>query len=239
MGVNKIEDDKMTVFLDSSKISEIEKYYKMGIIRGVTTNPTIMFKDGVTGGMKGIKKRSIEIAELLNPYPVSVEVMTNDKQKMIEQAIEFSKWADNINVKITFHGPNGELDNVEVIHELESKHNVRVNATAMMSAQQCILAAFAGSTYISLFGGRINDMGYNCIDEIIKIRTILDRFDLKSKLIIGSTREPLNVIEWLEAGADIVTVSPNILENMMIHARTKETVKMFLNDAEKIQSLLK
>lgn len=228
----------MGIFLDSSKIEEIKKYQKMGILRGVTTNPTIMFKDGVTGGMQGIKNRSIEIAKIMDPYPVSVEVMTNDKDEMINQAIEFSKWAKNINVKITFHGPNGELDNVEVVHELETKHNVRVNTTAMMSAQQCIIAAFAGSTFVSLFGGRVNNMGYNCIDEIIKIRNILDRFNLKSKLIIGSTREPLNVIEWLEAGADIVTVTPNILRDMMVHARTKETVQMFLRDAENIRSKL-
>jgi len=229
----------MSIFLDSSKIDEIKKYHKMGILRGVTTNPTIMFKDGVTGGMQGIKDRSIEIANLLNPYPVSVEVMTNEKEEMINQAKEFSKWAPNINVKITFHGPNGELENLEVVHELEKDHNVRVNTTAMMSAQQCILAAFAGSTYISLFGGRVNNMGYNCIDEIIKIRTILDRFDLKSKLIIGSTREPLNVIEWLEAGADIVTATPDIIEKMIVHARTKETVQMFLKDAENIRAKIK
>jgi len=229
----------MAIFLDSSKIDEIKKYSKMGIIRGVTTNPTIMFKDGVTGGMQGIKKRSIEIAKILDPYPVSVEVMTNNKDEMISQAKEFSKWAPNINVKITFHGPNGELENIEVIHELETKHNVRVNTTAMMSAQQCILAAFAGSTFVSLFGGRVNNMGYNCIEEIIKIRTILDRFDLKSKIIIGSTREPLNVIEWLEAGADIVTATPDIVEKMIVHARTKETVQMFLKDAENIRAKIK
>lgn len=228
----------MAIFLDSSKISEIKKYHKMGILRGVTTNPTIMFKDGVTGGMNGIKKRSIEIAELLKPYPVSVEVMTNDKKGMIEQAKTFSNWADNINVKITFHGPNGELENLEVIHELEKDHNVRVNTTAMMSAQQCILAAMAGSTYVSLFGGRVNNMGYNCIEEIEKTRDILDRFKLKSKLIIGSTREPLNVIEWLNAGADIVTSTPEIIEKMIVHARTKETVQMFLKDAENIKSKL-
>lgn len=228
----------MGIFLDSSKIEEIKKYRKMGILRGVTTNPTIMFKDGVTGGMQGIKNRSIEIARIMDPYPVSVEVMTNEKDEMISQGIEFSKWAKNINVKITFHGPNGELDNVEVIHELETKQNVRVNTTAMMSAQQCIIAAFAGSTYVSLFGGRVNNLGYNCIGEIIKIRSILDRFNLKSTLIIGSTREPLNVIEWFETGADIVTVTPSILRDMMVHARTKETVQMFLKDAENIRSKL-
>jgi len=229
----------MAIFLDSSKTSEIEKYHKMGIIRGVTTNPSIMFKDGVKGGMQGIKDRSIEIAKIVSPYPVSVEVMTNKKDEMIKQAREFSKWAKNINVKITFHGPNGETENIEVVHELEKKYNVRINTTAMMSAQQCILAAYAGSTYVSLFGGRVNNLGYNCINEIIKIRKVIDRFDLKSKLIIGSTREPLNVIEWLEAGADIITVTPKILKDMIVHARTKETVQMFLKDAENIQKKLK
>lgn len=158
----------MPIFLDSSIISEIAKYHKMGIIRGVTTNPTIMLKDGITGGMSGIKKRSIEIAELIAPYPVSVEVMTNDRDGMIKQAQEFAGWADNINVKITIHGPNGELENLEVVHELETEHNVRVNVTAMMSAQQCLLAALSGATYVSIFGGRVNNMGYNCNEEIRK-----------------------------------------------------------------------
>lgn len=229
----------MTIFLDSSIISEIEKYHKMGIIRGVTTNPTIMFKDGVTGGMAGIKKRSIEIAELIAPYPVSVEVMTNDREGMIKQAKEFSGWADNINVKITIHGPNGELENLEVIHELETEHNVRVNVTAMMSAQQCFLAALSGATYVSIFGGRVNNMGYNCCEEIRKLRKLLDDFGLESKIIVGSTREVLNIVEWLGAGAHIVTVVPNLLEGMIIHPYSKETVQMFLNDAKKIESMLK
>lgn len=226
------------IFVDSSKIEEILKYKKMGILRGVTTNPTIMLKDGVNAGISGIKKRSIKIAEIASPYPVSVEVMTNDKGAMIEQAKDFSSWAENINIKITIHGPNGELDNLEVIKELEKDHNIRVNTTAMMSAQQCILAALAGSTYVSLFGGRVNNMGYNCCSEIKKLRALLDRFELKSKIIIGSTREALNVIEWLYAGADIVTATPNLIERMIVHPYSKETVQMFLRDAESIRSIL-
>ena len=228
----------MPIFLDSSKLSELKKYHKMGIIRGVTTNPTIMFKDGVTGGMEGIKQRSIEIANLVAPHPVSVEVMTNERERMIEQAIEFSKWAENINVKITIHGPNGELDNLEVVHQLEKKHNVRVNTTAMMSAQQCFLAALAGATYVSIFGGRVNNMGYNCCEEIKKLRKVIDDHGLKSKIIVGSTREVLNVIEWLEAGAHIVTVTPKLIEGMIVHPYSKETVQMFLKDAQNIKAAL-
>jgi transaldolase len=223
----------MAIFLDSGKIEEIEKYHRMGIIRGVTTNPTILWKDGIKGGKQGIKKRSIEIARLINPYPLSVEVTSNDYKEMIAQAREYAGWAKNINVKITIHGPNGELENLEVINQLANKYGIAINATAMMSAQQCLLAAMAGATYVSLFGGRVNNMGYNSCDEIFKLRTVLDRQKLKAKIIIGSTREVLNVIEWLEAGADIVTVVPDILKGMIVHPYTKETVQMFLADAAK------
>jgi transaldolase len=224
----------MPIFLDTGNLKEIEKYMKMGIIRGVTTNPTILLKDGVTGGMEGIKRRSIEIAKMVNPYPLFVEVTTNDRGQMIEEAIELARWAENIVVKIPIHGPNGELGNLEAAHLLETKGKARVNVTAMMSAQQGLLAAMTGATYVSLFGGRVNDMGYNVCEEIRKLRKVLDDFNLKAKIIIGSTREILNVIEWLEAGAHIVTVVPNLLEGMIVHPYSKETVQMFLNDAKKL-----
>ncbi len=221
----------MAIFLDTGKIDIIKKYHLMGIIRGVTTNPTIMVQDGITGGMAGIKKQSIKIANLIHPYPLSVEVTNNDSKDMIKQAIEFSKWADNINVKITIHGPNGELDNLQVIHTLETKHNIRINATAMMSAQQCFLAAMAGATYVSIFGGRVNNMGYDSREEIARLRQLLDDFELPSKIIVGSTREVVNIIEWLEAGAHIVTVIPKFIDGMIVHPYSKETVQMFLKDA--------
>tara|TARA_B100000242_G_C43012290_1_gene470661 strand:+ start:748 stop:1437 length:690 start_codon:yes stop_codon:yes gene_type:complete len=224
----------MSVFIDSSKLSEIEKYHKLGIISGVTTNPTIMFNEGVRGGLNGIKNRSIEIAELVNPLPVSIEVLSNDKQEMIDQAKEFSSWAPNLNIKVTIHGPNGELDNLEVVNLLENTHDIRVNVTAMMSVQQCYLAAVSGATYVSIFGGRINNMGYDSTTEITKLRNLLDDFNLKSKIIVGSTREVINIVEWLHSGAHIVTASPKFIDNMIVHPYTKETVQMFLDDADKL-----
>ena len=226
----------MSIFIDTGKIEEIRKYHEMGILRGVTTNPTILVKDGVTGGMKGVKKRSIEIAVLIDPLPLSVEVTSNDTQTMLDQAVEFSEWAENINVKITIHGPNGELDNLKIIHDLETKHDIRINVTAMMSVQQCFLAAMAGATYVSIFGGRVNNMGYDSRKEISKIRDLLDKFELKSKIIVGSTREVINVIEWLHAGAHIVTCTPKFIEGMIVHPYSKETVEMFLNDGAKFES---
>ena len=223
----------MAIFLDTGDINEISRFMKMGIIRGVTTNPTILLKDGLQGNMDVLKDRLIEIARVIDPYPLSIEVTTNDREEMLAQAQEFSLWAENINVKITIHGPDGELDNLEVIHLLETKHDIGVNVTAMMSAQQCFLAALAGATYVSIFGGRVNNMGYNCVEEIAKLRTLLDDNDLPAKIIVGSTREVLNVVEWLEAGAHIVTATPKLVEGMIVHPYTKETVRMFLADAEK------
>lgn len=224
----------MALFVDTGDITEIKKYLDMGILRGATTNPTILFKCGVMGGMKGIKKRSLEIAKLISPYPLSVEVTSNEPQEMMEQAIELSKWESNIVVKIPFHGPNGELDNLKIIHELEANQGVRINVTAMMSAQQCFLAAMAGATYVSLFGGRINNMGYNCMEEIKKTRKLIDDFNLKARIIVASTREVLNIIEWLYAGAHIVTAVPDLVKGMIVHPYTKETVKQFLSDAVKL-----
>ena len=223
----------MAIFVDSGDIQEIRKFMRMGILRGVTTNPTILLKDGVKGGMSKIKKRAIEIAEMIHPYPLSLEVTSNDRHKMLLQAKDFASWWENIVVKVTIHGPNGELYNIEVIHELESEHNIRVNVTAMMNAQQCFLAALAGATYVSIFCGRINNMGYNCINEVRKARKLLDEYGLKAKIIAASTREILNVVEWLEAGSHIVTVVPKFIEGMIVHPYTKETVNQFLQDAKR------
>jgi len=224
----------MAIFLDTGSIDEVKKFHKMGIIRGVTTNPTILKKAGIQGGMEAIKKVSIEIAKIIQPYPLSVEVTTNEKQKMISQAKELASWAKNIIVKICIHGPNGELDNLEVIHGLKAKNDIRINVTAMMSAQQCFLAALAGADYVSLFGGRVNNMGYNAVEEIKKLRKLLDDFELKAKIIVASTREILNVVEWLQAGSHIVTVLPELLQGMIIHPYSKETVRQFLDDAKKV-----
>lgn len=229
----------MPIFLDTGNLAEIEKFHRMGVLRGVTTNPTILFKEGVTGGMKGIEDRSRLIAKLIAPYPLSVEVTAPDRGAALAQARTFAGWADNIVVKVTVHGPEGELENMELIHELETRHDIRVNVTAMMSAQQCFLAAMAGASYVSLFGGRVNNMGYNACDEIRKLRTVLDRFGLRAQIIVGSTREVLNVIEWLEAGAHIVTAVPGLLEGMLVHPYTKETVRMFLADGAKLEARLK
>jgi len=222
------------IFLDTGKLDEIKKFHRLGIIRGVTTNPTILVQDGVSGGWEGIERHIKTIASLANPLPVSVEVTNNEPAQMLDQARTLSGWAKNINVKIPIHGPEGGTENLELISRLERQENIRVNVTAMMSAQQCLLAAMAGATYVSIFGGRVNNMGYDSNTEIQRLRELLDAFGSPSKIIVGSTREVLNIIQWFEAGADIVTAVPKLLEGMLVHPYSKETVQMFLRDAQKL-----
>jgi len=228
----------VAIFLDTSNLQEIENYCRMGILRGVTTNPTILLRDGVRDGIRGIEARAKEIARLIAPWPISVEVTTADPAEMLRQAEMFSSWAENVVVKITIHGPQGELENLGVVHELETQRSVRVNVTAMMSAQQGLLAAMAGATYVSLFCGRVNNMGYDARGEIAKLRQVLDLLALKAQIIAASTREVLNVIEWLEAGAHIVTVTPDLLRGMIVHPYSKETVQQFLRDAARAEAAL-
>lgn len=220
------------LFLDTGKTELIKKYLDLSIIHGVTTNPTIMKKDGVTGGFEGIKKRSIEIAELIHPLPLSVETSSaeGDRGEIMEQAEEFSGWASNINVKVTFTDQKGN-PNTDVIKKLTDK-NIAVNATAMMSVSQCLIAANAGARYVSIFLGRVANMGYDPVRETERLRKILDRVRLPAQIIAASSREAFNVMQWLEAGAHIVTVTPDLLKPCINHPYTIDTVKMFDTDAE-------
>ncbi|HEY32283.1 MAG TPA: hypothetical protein G4O10_04175 [Dehalococcoidia bacterium] len=143
----------MQIFIDSASVSEIVKWLGMGVIDGVTTNPTIMFEDGVYDAEAGIRT----ISALVDPLPVCVEVTTDEPDDMAVQARLFASWASNVVVKI----PHITTDGVPcygVIKDLEAE-GIRVNATAAMSLGQVILAAKAGATYISLFAGRVADEG--------------------------------------------------------------------------------
>lgn len=221
------------IFLDSSDVSQVKRFYKLGIIRGVTTNPSILIANGTCG----IKDKILEIVDIVGDYPVSVEVLSNDREEMMEQAVIMGEWAPSINIKIPIHGPEGEQYNLEIVREL-SELGIPVNVTAMMSSHQCLLAILAGARYISLFGGRINNMAGTAIEEIKKVKVLTSRIEPKDsfyqepEIIVGSVREVSNVIEWFIAGADIVTVPPNILELMIVHPGTKDVVKQFINDAK-------
>ena len=198
----------------------------------MTTNPTILKRAGV----KDIKSHIEKINTLVFPGIVSVEVTSNERKAMIAEAKKIYKEykePHNLNIKIPIHGPNGELDNLQVIKHLEDIA-IPVNATAIMNAQQCLIAALAGASYVSIFGGRVANAGYDPCVEIEKTRKLFDRFRITSKIIVGSTREIINITDWLIAGADYVTTSPDLLNKMIISANTALVVHQFLEDAKDI-----
>ena len=217
----------MEIFVDSASVSEIERWLKMGIADGVTTNPSIMLKDGVYDMEKGAK----EIAALINPRPVSVEVTTNDLEEMVIQARNFASWAPNIVIKI----PQETQDGVPcygVMHQLEGE-GIKVNATVAMSLGQVILAAKSGATYISIFAGRVSDEGGNAFEVIKNSADWLEHWNYKSKIIVGSIRSVGDVLSAAMAGAHIITIPPQFLTRMADHKYTRETVRQFVSDAQK------
>ncbi|OGI27387.1 MAG: hypothetical protein A2359_01095 [Candidatus Moranbacteria bacterium RIFOXYB1_FULL_43_19] len=218
------------LFLDTGDLAEIEKYLKLGIVDGVTTNPTIMKACGVTGGFAVIRDRSKAIAEMIGHLPLSLETSSphGDEQEIIDQARKFASWSPNINIKVTFTDQNGKLF-LGVIKKL-AKDRIKVNATAMMNAEQCFLAAKAGAAYVSLFAGRIANMGYDPVPVIRQLREWLDVSGLPAQIIAASSREFINIQQWWSAGAHIITVTPNLLKPLD-HPYTRDTVAMFERDA--------
>lgn len=217
----------MEIFIDSASTTEIEKWLKMGVMDGVTTNPSIMLKDEVYD----MEVRAKEIANLINPRPLSVEVTTNDLDEMVAQAVKFASWAPNIAIKI----PQINQDGVPcygVIRQLESK-GIKVNATVAMSLGQVILAAKAGATYISIFAGRVEDEGGDASQVIRNSVEWLERWKYKNKIIVGSIRSVGDVLSAAIAGAHIITIPPQFLTKMADHKYTRETVRQFVEDAQK------
>ncbi len=223
----------MQIFIDSANVGEITNWFKMGVIDGVTTNPSIMLKDGIYEIENGAK----EIAALIDPLPLFVEVTTDEPDDMITQARVFASWAPNIVVKV----PNITHEGIPcygIISELETS-GTRVNATAAMSLGQIVLAAKARATYISFFGGRVADEGGN-VAEVIRVAVDwLEKWKYKSRLVVGSIRSVGDVLSAVVAGAHIVTIPPQFLYKMADHKYSRETVKQFLNDVGEAQRLMR
>jgi len=216
----------MKIYIDSANLKEIEKWLNYGVIDGVTTNPSIMLKDGVYDVEDGIKK----ITRLIDPLPISVEVTTNDSKEMIEQARRLAALGHNIVVKIPVENEFG-VPCYGLIGQLE-KSGVTVNATAIMSFGQIILAAKAGASYVSLFAGRVADEGGNSPEVIVESVEWLEHWEYKSQLIVGSIRSVGDILNAATAGAHIITIPPQYLSKMADHKYTRETVKEFIADSK-------
>jgi transaldolase len=216
----------MEIFIDSANPEEIRRWLQYGVVDGVTTNPSILLKDGGYD----MEERAREIAALIYPRPVSVEVTTNHDEQMIDEARGLASWAPNIVVKIPVINEHGEpcLGVVKALVE----EGIRVNMTACLSFGQVVLGAKAGATYISIFAGRVADEGHDATKLIRESAEWLAGWEYHSKIIVGSIREVINIQDAALAGAHVITVPPQFMDKLIDHKYSRDTVRGFNADAQ-------
>jgi len=209
------------LFIDSSDPKEIKDLFAWGVLCGVTTNPLIISKEAPDADLAEVVREILAVSS----GDVSVELTTEKESEMVEEALGYHAWdTDRITIKVPF----SEIG-LRVNHTLR-KRDIKTNMTCLMAMNQAYLAALSGATYVSLFSGRVRDMGYDVRPVIASTRDVIDREGLDSKIIVGSMRHLMDVNEALEAGAHVPTVTPPILRKMVWNPRTIETINEF-NDA--------
>jgi len=213
----------MKIFLDSANIDAIKKYNELGLVDGVTTNPTLLSKEKEHPAE--IMKRIVKIIK----GPVSLEVIGTTAQVMIEEAHRLMKFGQNVVVKIPMI-PDG----MKAVKQLK-QDGISTNVTLVFSANQAVLAAKAGASYISPFIGRLDDVGQDGMMLIKEIVQIFNNYQYKTEVLVASVRHPLHIIEAAKLGADIVTLPPEILGKMLAHPLTEKGLSAFLSDWEKIK----
>ncbi len=208
----------MKFFLDTANVDQIKRINDLGLCDGVTTNPSIIKKEG-----RDFKEVVTEIASIVDG-PISAEVTSYDYESMVKEALDISKWADNIVVKI----PMTE-DGLKAINTL-SKKGIKTNCTLIFSVSQGLMAAKAGATYISPFVGRIDDMGEDGGELIYNLKTVLDNYGLESEIIAASIRTNKHLEEAALAGSHIATIPGNLFEKMWTHPLTTQGIENFKKD---------
>jgi len=209
----------MQIFLDTANIEQIKRGVKLGVVSGVTTNPTLMSKEGLADYEAAVK----EICSIVNG-PVSVEVTTEDVNEMVKQARTMSMWAPNVVIKIP-----ASLTGLEATSIL-SKENIRVNFTLCFSPNQALLAALAGAEFVSPFVGRLDDVGHDGMDLVAEIVKIYKEYQFPTRVIAASIRHPQHCIAAARAGAHIATVPYNVLLQMIQHPLTDVGIARFMAD---------
>jgi len=214
----------MRLFLDTANIEHIHHGVRLGVISGVTTNPTIVSREGKVDYQKLVQ----EICSIV-PGPVSTEVLSQNVAGMIAEAREIARWAENIVVKIP-----ASLDGVEATSVL-AKENIKVNFTLCFSLNQAILGAAAGATFVSPFVGRLDDVGEDGIRVVADIVEYLEYYQLPTQVIAASIRHPQHCLAAAKVGAHIATVPYNVLLQMIQHPLTDTGIKRFLDDWKRTQ----
>lgn len=212
----------MKIFIDTANTKEIKEAAGLGLIDGVTTNPTLISREN-----RAAPDLLKEICSLVSG-PVSAEVISLDTEGMLSEARQLSKIAANIVVKIPL-----VKDGLKAVKIL-SQENIKTNVTLCFSSTQALLSAKAGADYISPFVGRLDDIGQRGMDLVKEIKTIYANYGFKTEIIVASVRNPLHVVEAAVLGADIATIPFAVIEQLIKHPLTDSGIKKFLEDHKKI-----
>ena len=246
----------MLIFLDTANIEEIREMTELGIIDGVTTNPSLMAKMGRTD----YKNVTQEVCSLVQG-PVSAEVIRSDAEGMVEEALKIAQWSPHVAVKIPFTGeglkalkalrgrhadPGTICDGcpwlgkcntpLEKARQVVSERPIQFNVTLVFSANQALLAAKAGAAYVSPFIGRLDDAGNDGMPLVEEIRTIFDNFGFETKIITASVRHPMHMVEAAMIGSDVATVPYAVLRKALRHPLTDAGLKAFTDDWQRVEA---
>lgn len=217
------EEQQMKFFIDTANINEIKEANELGVLAGVTTNPSLVAKEGVD-----FHERIREICNVVEG-PVSAEVISLEADKMIEEGKELAKIAPNVVVKVPMTTEG--LKAVKAFSDL----GIRINVTLVFSAVQALLAARAGATYVSPFLGRLDDIGHNGMDLIRQIAEIFAIHGIETEIIAASVRHSVHVTDAALNGAHIATIPANVIASLVKHPLTDQGIEKFLADWEKTQ----
>ena len=217
----------MKIFADTANVEDIKQINELGIIDGVTTNPTLVAREGKD--WESVEKQICEIVD----GPVSAEVTASEAPTMVEQARVLSKWADNIVVKIPM-----TAEGLKAVKAL-SQEGIKTNVTLVFSAIQGLLAAKAGATYVSPFLGRLDDIGADGVELVQKLRQIFDNYGYRTEIIAASIRNYQHVEQVALAGCDIATIPAKILVKLWKHPLTDQGLVAFEKDWAEFERLQK
>jgi transaldolase len=212
----------MKIFVDTANLKEIREAQSMGILDGVTTNPSLISKE--TGDYREILKEICKIVD----GPVSAEVVSTRFEDMVEEGRSLAKIADNIVVKVPIN-----WEGLKVIRKLSSE-GIQINVTLIFSPTQALLAAKAGGSFVSPFIGRLDDIAIDGMDLIHQLVHIFNNYDFETEILAASIRHPVHVVQAATAGADIATLPFNVLDKLLNHPLTDIGAEKFRKDWEKV-----
>ena len=213
----------MKFFIDTANPAEIRRACEMGVIDGVTTNPTLISKEN-----KGFESLIHEICGIIQGLPISLEVLNLKSEGMIEEARKLTKMGENIVVKIPM-----TTEGLKAIKVLVPE-GIKTNTTLIFSPTQALLAAKAGTTYVSPFIGRLDDISQRGMDLVEQIVTIFNNYGFESEVIVASIRHPIHVLEAALIGADVATIPYKVIEQLVQHPLTDIGIEKFLADWKKV-----